>query len=84
MHRDRETLERQTHRTLLTAILNHAIDRLGMSLRARALGVRLDGRGWSAHAAAARRPAAASLESQARLRDYRAGGGRGGPAAEPR
>jgi PucR family transcriptional regulator, purine catabolism regulatory protein len=44
MQRDRESLERQTHRTLLTAILNHDHSAAEVALRARAIGVGLDGR----------------------------------------
>jgi UDP-N-acetylmuramoyl-L-alanyl-D-glutamate--2,6-diaminopimelate ligase len=40
--RDREGLERQTHRTLLTAVLEHAHPDAEIALRARALGVPLD------------------------------------------
>lgn len=44
MQRDRESLERQTHRTLLTAILNHDHSAAEVALRARAIGVGLDGK----------------------------------------
>jgi purine catabolism regulator len=44
MERDRDSLERQTHRTLLTTILTHAHSAAEVALRARALGVPLDGR----------------------------------------
>jgi purine catabolism regulator len=44
MQRDRESLERQTHRTLLAAILNHDHSAAEIGLRARAIGVGLDGK----------------------------------------
>jgi purine catabolism regulator len=76
VERDRESLERQTHRTLLTGILSHAYPAAEIAVRARALGVPLENRrlvgvvlrlGMSAKAGPAR-PAGA-LEAQARLRD---------------
>ncbi|GMA85574.1 hypothetical protein GCM10025868_08240 [Angustibacter aerolatus] len=68
--RDREGLERQTHRTLLTALLDHAHPDAEIALRARALGVPLDGRRLVG--AVVRWPdatGAATLATQARLRD---------------
>jgi purine catabolism regulator len=44
LERDRESLERQTHRTLLSGILTHALTVSDVALRARALGVPLEGR----------------------------------------
>ena len=44
VERDRESLERQTHRTLLAGILDHCWPRAEVALRARALGVPLEGR----------------------------------------
>jgi purine catabolism regulator len=44
VERDRESLERQTHRTLLAGILDHSWPDAEVVLRARALGVPLDGR----------------------------------------
>jgi purine catabolism regulator len=76
VERDRESLERQTHRTLLTGILSHAYPAAEIAVRARALGVTLENRrlvgvvlrlATSAKTGAAR-PAGA-LEAQARLRD---------------
>lgn len=42
--RDREGLERQTHRTLLTSVMTHALPISELALRARALGVPLERR----------------------------------------
>ncbi len=42
--RDQDSLERQTHRTLLNALLTHAQPAAEVALRARALGVPLEGR----------------------------------------
>ena len=78
MQRDRETLERQTHRTLLTAILNHDHSAAEVALRARAVGVALEGRRLvgvvlrlrgSAPAAGAGTSHGATIEAQARLRE---------------
>lgn len=44
LERDLESLERQTHRTLLSGILTHSLTTADVTLRARALGVPLDGR----------------------------------------
>ncbi|MFF4652417.1 PucR family transcriptional regulator [Streptomyces sp. NPDC001380] len=68
--RDRESLERQTHRTLLSGILTHALTVSEVALRAQALGVPLEGRRLVGVVLRQRgRPAAAALEAQARLRD---------------
>jgi len=71
LDRDRESLERQTHRTLLSGILTHALTVSDVALRARALGVPLDGRrlvGVMLRQLGGQ-PSAA-LEAQARLRDF--------------
>jgi PucR family transcriptional regulator, purine catabolism regulatory protein len=68
--RDQESLERQTHRSLLAALLGHAVADSDVLLRARALGVRLDARrliGVVVRLPARRPPG--GLEDQARLRD---------------
>jgi purine catabolism regulator len=44
VERDRESLERQTHRTLLAGIIEHSWPTAEVVLRARALGVPLEGR----------------------------------------
>jgi PucR family transcriptional regulator, purine catabolism regulatory protein len=70
VERDRESLERQTHRTLLTGILAHAWPTAEVGLRARALGVPLEGR--QLVAVVLRPPTAgpeAVLEAEQRLRD---------------
>ena len=70
VERDRDSLERQTHRTLLTAILSHGQPASEVALRARALGVTLDGRrlvGVVMRLRTAAHPTA--LETQARLRE---------------
>ncbi|GAA1976024.1 PucR family transcriptional regulator [Kitasatospora viridis] len=69
--RDRESLERQTHRTLLSGILTHALTVSEVALRAQALGVPLEGRrlvGVVLRRRGGQLPAA--LEAQARLRDF--------------
>ncbi|MEZ0068636.1 purine catabolism regulator [Streptacidiphilus sp. MAP12-20] len=71
MVRDRETLERQTHRTLLSGILTHALTVSDVALRASALGVPLEGRRLVGVVLRQRRgPLPAALEAQARLRDF--------------
>jgi PucR family transcriptional regulator, purine catabolism regulatory protein len=70
MERDRDSLERQTHRTLLTAILTHAHSAAEVALRARALGVPLDGRRLVGLALRLRTGTHHdALETQARLRE---------------
>lgn len=71
--RDLESLERQTHRSLLASLLAHTQPDADVLLRARALGVPLEGRRLLGVVV---RPAGAaaggphgSLEGQARLRD---------------
>jgi PucR family transcriptional regulator, purine catabolism regulatory protein len=44
LERDREGLERQTHRTLLTGLLRHDVSTAEIAISSRALGVPLDGR----------------------------------------
>lgn len=71
VERDRESLERQGHRALLDGILTHSVPSAETTLRARALGVPLEGRVLVA--VVARLPATAgepALETQARLRDF--------------
>lgn len=69
--RDRESLERQTHRTLLSGILTHALTVSEVALRATALGVPLEGRRLVGVVLRQRRgPVPAALEAQARLRDF--------------
>jgi purine catabolism regulator len=76
MQRDRESLERQTHRTLLTAILNHDHSAAEVALRARAIGVALEGKRLvgvvlrlRGSAPAAATSHGATIENQARLRE---------------
>lgn len=71
LDRDRESLERQTHRTLLSSILTHALTVSDVALRARALGVPLEGRRLVGVLLRQRggQPSAA-LEAQAGLRDF--------------
>ena len=74
MQRDRESLERQTHRTLLTAILNHDHSAAEVALRARAIGVALDGKrlvGIVLRLRGSSQPSihSATIETQARLRE---------------
>lgn len=70
VQRDLESLERQTHRTLLAGILTHSVPSSEVALRARALGVPLEGRrllGVVVRPVGPGGPAA--LEQQARMRD---------------
>lgn len=69
--RDRESLERQTHRTLLTGVLTHSLTAGEVALRAQALGVPLEGRRLAG--VVVRLPGGVphgALEAQARLRDF--------------
>ncbi|OKJ07317.1 PucR family transcriptional regulator [Kitasatospora sp. CB01950] len=69
--RDRESLERQTHRTLLSGILTHSLTVSEVALRAQALGVPLEGRRLVGVVLRQRHgPLPAALEAQARLRDF--------------
>nr|WP_272919831.1 helix-turn-helix domain-containing protein [Streptomyces sp. SID5468] len=71
LERDRESLERQTHRTLLSGVLTHALTVSDVALRARALGVPLEGRRLVGVMLRLRgTPVSAALEAQARLRDF--------------
>jgi PucR family transcriptional regulator, purine catabolism regulatory protein len=70
LERDRESLERQTHRTLLSGILTHALTVSEVAVRARALGVPLEGRRLVGVVLRLRGPGSAALEAQARLRDF--------------
>jgi purine catabolism regulator len=71
LERDRESLERQTHRTLLAGILTHALTVSDVALRARALGVPLEGRRLVGVMLRPRGgPPSAALEAQALLRDF--------------
>ncbi|HEY5832651.1 PucR family transcriptional regulator [Streptomyces sp.] len=71
LDRDQESLERQTHRTLLSGILTHALTVSDVNLRARALGVPLEGRRLVGVMLRQRGgPPSAALEAQARLRDF--------------
>jgi len=69
VERDQASLERQSHRTLLTAILTHAYPASEVAVRAKAIGVPLDNRRLVG--VVVRLPAVrgAGLEGQARLRD---------------
>ncbi len=68
--RDRDSLERQTHRTLLTALLEHQHPDAEIALRSRALGVSLDGRRLLGAVVRWRlENSAPTLATQARLRD---------------
>lgn len=71
VERDQASLERQSHRTLLTAILTHAYPASEVAVRAKAIGVPLEGRRLVG--VVVRLPAArgggGGLEAQARLRD---------------
>ncbi len=70
MTRDRESLERQTHRTLLTSMLEHQHPDAEIALRARALGVALDGRRLVGAVVRLRSGRSGpTLATQARLRD---------------
>ncbi|HET8614825.1 MAG TPA: PucR family transcriptional regulator ligand-binding domain-containing protein [Actinomycetales bacterium] len=67
--RDREGLERQTHRTLIAALLDHAHPHAEIGLRAGALGVTLEGRRLVGAVVRPRTVASTSLSAQARMRD---------------
>jgi purine catabolism regulator len=70
--RDLESLERQTHRSLLTALITDPTPEPDLLLRARALGVPLEGRRLLGVVVRAWQPAGGprgGLEGQARLRD---------------
>jgi purine catabolism regulator len=70
--RDLESLERQTHRSLLASLMDHPAPEPDVLLRARALGVPLEGRrllGVVVRAWQAGGSPQGGLEGQARLRD---------------
>ncbi len=71
LDRDRESLERQTHRALLAGVLTHSLTVSDVGVRARALGVPLEGRRLvGVMLRQADGPPSAALEAQARLRDF--------------
>ena len=67
--RDREGLERQTHRTLISALLDHAHPHAEIGLRAGALGVPLEGRRLVGAVVRPRTVPTTSLAAQAKIRD---------------
>jgi purine catabolism regulator len=67
--RDREGLERQTHRTLISALLDHAHPHAEIGLRAGALGVPLEGRRLVGAVVRPRTVPSTSRAAQARIRD---------------
>ncbi|MEV4756341.1 PucR family transcriptional regulator [Micromonospora sp. NPDC049559] len=69
IRRDAEGLERQIHRTLLTALLDHARPVGEVALRARALGVTLERRHLVGVVVRHRADEAGTEAAQARLRD---------------
>ena len=70
VERDRESLERQTHRSLLSGILSHSWPASEVALRARALGVPLEGRRLvGVVLRPAPLPGEAVLEAEQRARD---------------
>jgi purine catabolism regulator len=71
VERDLESLERQTHRTLLQGLLTHALPSAESTVRAQALGVPVEGRALVAVVLRLRDlDSDAALESQRRLRDF--------------
>jgi purine catabolism regulator len=71
VERDRESLERQSHRTLLTGIIAGSVALTETTARAQALGVPLDGRALvSVLVRLAVGPTGPALETQERLRDF--------------
>ena len=69
VERDRESLERQTHRTLLHAVLTHDLTAAEMELRAKALGVPLQGRNLVGVVLRLRNTPLAPLDAQSRMRE---------------
>ena len=69
VERDRESLERQTHRTLITGILTHSITAADIQLRAKALGVPLDQRSLLGIVLRPSEGSASPFDSQARVRE---------------
>ena len=71
VERDRESLERQSHRTLLTGIIAGSVALTETTARAQALGVPLEGRALvSVLVRLNRGPTGPALETQERLRDF--------------
>ncbi|HET7901833.1 MAG TPA: PucR family transcriptional regulator ligand-binding domain-containing protein [Candidatus Nanopelagicales bacterium] len=71
VERDRESLERQSHRTLLTGLISGSVSTTETVTRAQALGVPLDGRALVAVLVRlADGPTGPALEAQERLRDF--------------
>jgi PucR family transcriptional regulator, purine catabolism regulatory protein len=70
VERDRESLERQSHRTLLAGVLAGSVPAAETTARARALGVPLEGRALVAVLVRLTSPASGpALETQERMRD---------------
>ncbi|HSN05814.1 MAG TPA: helix-turn-helix domain-containing protein, partial [Candidatus Angelobacter sp.] len=71
VERDRESLERQSHRTLITGIIAGSVALTETTARAQALGVPLEGRALvSVLVRLSAGPAGPALEAQERLRDF--------------
>ncbi len=71
VERDRESLERQSHRTLLTGLISGSVSTAETVTRAQALGVPLEGRALvSVLLRLAGGPYGPALEAQERLRDF--------------
>jgi purine catabolism regulator len=71
VERDRESLERQSHRTLLTGVIAGSVPVAETTARAQALGVPLEGRALVAVLVRlAAGPTGPALEAQERLRDF--------------
>ena len=71
VERDRESLERQSHRTLLTGIIAGSVAHTETMARAQALGVPLEGRALvSVLVRLSVGPTGPALETQERLRDF--------------
>ncbi|HVQ17762.1 MAG TPA: PucR family transcriptional regulator ligand-binding domain-containing protein [Actinomycetes bacterium] len=69
VERDRESLERQTHRTLLTGMVSHDLTAAEMQLRAKALGVPVENRALVAVVLRHQEISSAPLEAQAGMRE---------------
>ena len=71
VERDRESLERQSHRTLLTGVISGSVALAETTARAQALGVPLESRALVAVLVRlAAGPTGPALEAQERLRDF--------------
>ncbi len=68
VERDRESLERQTHRSVLQALLTHSQPMAEVAVRAQAVGVPLEGRALQAVVLRRRGAEPAVLEAEQRLR----------------